>query len=49
MTVLSFVPVAEPASLPETWGTLQQALYRWLRQCGASEGTASVAAWNWVR
>ncbi|MBJ6981677.1 exodeoxyribonuclease V subunit alpha [Luteimonas sp. MC1572] len=46
MTVLSFKPVADAASLPETWGTLQQALYRWLGQCGASEATATVAAWT---
>ncbi|MBJ6979003.1 exodeoxyribonuclease V subunit alpha [Luteimonas sp. MC1895] len=46
MTVLSFKPVANAAPLPETWGTLQQALYRWLGQCGASEVTATVAAWT---
>lgn len=46
MTVLSFVPVPEAPSLPETWGTLQQALYRWLRQCGAGGETATVAAWT---
>lgn len=46
MTVLSFLPVPEAASLPESWGALQQALYRWLRQCGAGGETATVAAWT---
>lgn len=46
MTVLIFAPMPGTPKHPEAWGSLQLALYRWLRQCGASEETASVAAWT---
>lgn len=45
MTALSFQPVTPPSALPEAWGALERALYRWLRQCGAAHETASIAAW----
>ena len=46
MTMLKFAPVAEVEALPATWQALQHTVYRWLRQCGAREETAAVAAWT---
>ena len=46
MSRLRFVPDADAAQLPEAWRPLERTLYRWLRQCGASRLTATIASWT---